>query len=568
MLKELAGRPRKTIGDVVYVRVKRPMDEPAPESVVLKKGTIVVRGGLPLLTDIHVDRDVAVPLRDGTIIRADIYRPVGENQVPSVVSWSPYGKRNANEMLARTVDTKLSGLQKFEGPDPATWVARGYAIVNPDTRGAGLSEGRLLHWGSQEGRDGYDLTEWLAEQAWSNGKVGFAGNSWLAIAQWYIAAERPPHLGAIAPWEGFADVYRHSIAPGGVPRSLFHQIAAATFVGHGEGEDLSSTLDRSPLINDYWEDKVARLGQITVPTYVVSSYTNAIHTRGTIHAFNEIASKEKWLRIHNGYEWPDFYQQQDDLARFFDRFLKGIENGWESTPRVTMAVLDPGGTDTVNRPETAFPPERVTPLELHLDAAIGGLVGKAVDSEGSVRLAAGDGRSRVTFTHRFETETELIGFPILRAWMSVEGTDDADCYLQLDKLDEAGNVLPVILKGSPTSGKRGVVYEWGNGLLRLSHRSLSLGYTLSGIPQLAHTASEPLRSGEVVSTYIEIPPMAMRWRVGEQLRLSITGFDPQAPALPIEPKPPVVNTGIIIVHAGGRYQSVLELPTFQRDVSL
>lgn len=86
--------------------------------------------------------------------------------------------------LTKGIGTQLSGLQKFEAPDPAVWVARGYAVLNPDTRGALHSEGNLSQWGTQDGQDGYDFTEWIAEQPWSNGKVGFAGNSWLAISQW------------------------------------------------------------------------------------------------------------------------------------------------------------------------------------------------------------------------------------------------------------------------------------------------------------------------------------------------------------------------------------------------
>ena len=72
-------------------------------------------------------------------------------------------------------------------------------------------------WGSADGRDGYDAIEYLAELPWCNGSASLVGNSWLAISQWFIAAERPPHLKCIAPLEGGSDFYRDSMARGGIP---------------------------------------------------------------------------------------------------------------------------------------------------------------------------------------------------------------------------------------------------------------------------------------------------------------------------------------------------------------
>ncbi|WP_158893897.1 MULTISPECIES: CocE/NonD family hydrolase [unclassified Pseudomonas] len=71
---------------------------------------------------------------------------------------------------------RLSELNKFEGIDPAFWVNRGYVVLQPDSRGAYKSEGNLVYWGTQLGEDGYDFVEWAADQNWSNGKIGMAGN--------------------------------------------------------------------------------------------------------------------------------------------------------------------------------------------------------------------------------------------------------------------------------------------------------------------------------------------------------------------------------------------------------
>lgn len=68
-------------------------------------------------------------------------------------------------------------------------------MVNVDIRGVGSSEGNACYFGSQDSDDNYDIIEFLGTQPWSNGKVAMVGNSWLAITQWYVASQNPPHLG-------------------------------------------------------------------------------------------------------------------------------------------------------------------------------------------------------------------------------------------------------------------------------------------------------------------------------------------------------------------------------------
>lgn len=71
--------------------------------------------------------------------------------------------------------------------------------------------------GTAEGRDGHDAVEYLATLPWCNKHIALMGNSWLAMAQWFIAAERPPHLSCMIPLEGCSDLYRESLCRGGVP---------------------------------------------------------------------------------------------------------------------------------------------------------------------------------------------------------------------------------------------------------------------------------------------------------------------------------------------------------------
>ena len=84
-----------------------------------------------------------------------------------------------------------------------------YVIVDVDARGAFKSEGDIQIFGEVDAGDGYDVIEWAARQAWSNGAVGMHGASWLAMAQWNIAATNPPHLKAINPWNGQSDLIEH-----------------------------------------------------------------------------------------------------------------------------------------------------------------------------------------------------------------------------------------------------------------------------------------------------------------------------------------------------------------------
>jgi putative CocE/NonD family hydrolase len=131
---------------------------------------------------LQTEFNVAVPMRDGVVLRADIYRPSGTGRHPVLVYRTPYGKTDA----ARSYGTHVAA------------VARGYAVVLQDVRGRYDSDGTFDAY-RQEGRDGYDTIEWAAAQPWSNGRVGTYGLSYPGAVQWLAALEAPPHLLAMAP---------------------------------------------------------------------------------------------------------------------------------------------------------------------------------------------------------------------------------------------------------------------------------------------------------------------------------------------------------------------------------
>jgi putative CocE/NonD family hydrolase len=142
---------------------------------------------VPAQDDMVREHDVAVPMRDGVVLRADIWRPKGDGPFPVLVYRTCYDKRDA-----------LASYPIFK-----TAVARGYAIVAEDVRGRFASDGEFYPY-RNEGRDGYDTIEWAAKQPWSTGAVGTFGLSYPGAVQWLAAVENPPHLKAMVPAMTFA----------------------------------------------------------------------------------------------------------------------------------------------------------------------------------------------------------------------------------------------------------------------------------------------------------------------------------------------------------------------------
>lgn len=119
------------------------------------------------------------------------------------------------------------------------------------------------------------------------------------MSQYFIAASQPPHLAAIAPWEGASDFYRDTLCRGGVPYpyKAFWNVLQTTQYGPNGIEAITSMLEKYPLFNEYWQDKVAELGQIKVPSYVLASYSSNLHTSGSIRAYKDIGTDKKWYGL-------------------------------------------------------------------------------------------------------------------------------------------------------------------------------------------------------------------------------------------------------------------------------
>ena len=161
------------------------------------------------------ESSVAIPIRDGVLLYADVWRPDTDAALPVLVARTPYGR-----------DMLQSGL--LSAP-PADVVRAGYVVVYQDSRGRFESEGDWAPIGV-EVDDGYDTVEWAAEQPWSNGRVGMFGASYMGYTQWLAAIARPPHLVAILPEVASAEYWGTWFGTGGALR-LAHRIGWAAAVG-------------------------------------------------------------------------------------------------------------------------------------------------------------------------------------------------------------------------------------------------------------------------------------------------------------------------------------------------
>ncbi|MDI1461096.1 CocE/NonD family hydrolase [Catellatospora sp. KI3] len=553
-----------------------------PGTRTLEAGFRIAPQFRTLPVDIVLDKDVAVTLRDGVTIYVDVFRPTGDEQVPVIVAWSPYGKGQGTSASVMGVfglvglsNQTVSGLAKFEAPDPAYWCAQGYAVCNPDVRGVADSEGDSVLWDRQEGRDCYDLVEWLAVQPWCTGKVAMSGTSYLAVAQWFTAAEQPPHLAAINPWEGVSDVYRDLVMRGGMPDTGFaRQLQDGSFFGRNRKEDILAEVDRYPLMNDLWADKIPDFDRITVPAYVVASYSNTLHTAGTFRAWRRIASPDKWLRIHNGQEWPDYYDAAnvEDLRRFFDHYLKEVDNGWEQTPRVRYSILDLHGGDQVDVPADTFPPNDATSQRFHLDARSRSLTTAAPAAEAEAGYAVDANPNAVSFITRFDVETVLVGYPKAHLWVQAHDADDMDLFVLLQKLDAHGTPLAAFTVPNQSAmahdltdhGATILKYKGSDGRLRVSARHLDAALSTPDVPAHTFDRVEKLSAGQIVDIEIDLLPIGLRFNPGEQLRFVISARNLLGTMMPGIREYVGANSGRHVIHTGGSTPSYLQLPVLTR----
>ena len=194
---------------------------------------------MPETFSVHVERDIPMEMRDGTVLMTDVYRPAGEGRYPVLLQRTPYNKELGGLALVQT--------------DTFRALRRGYAVVIQDCRGRYRSDGDF-HPFHQEVDDGYDAVEWCGSQPWSDGKVGMYGTSYVGATQWLAAVAAPPSLRCIAPAFTASDYYEGWTYQGGAFQWGFMCNWVLPYVTTG---DLLRRNEREPVPDfDDWRDRL------------------------------------------------------------------------------------------------------------------------------------------------------------------------------------------------------------------------------------------------------------------------------------------------------------------------
>ncbi len=513
-----------------------------------------MRDGMRILWNVPIKVD------DGLVLRADVYRPVEEERYPVILSYGVYAKGLSfqdgypaqwEKMVAdhpEVLQGSTNKYQNWEVTDPERWVPQGYAVVRVDSRGAGWSPGFMDPNSPREIEDLYQCIEWAGTQPWSNGKVGMLGISYYASNQWRVAGMHPPHLTAIIPWEGQNDRYRDSGYHGGILSQFQERWAKFQVVnvqyGRGErakknpntGESVAGPvtlsdeeltknrlnvfdeLKRHPLDDEWHRSRSADLSKVTLPLLTCANWGGqGIHPRGNFNGFTETASKQKWLEVHGDSHWSLFYSAYGVALqkRFFDYFLKGVDNGWDKQPHVQLNIRHPG-EKFVLRMENEWPLARTQWTKFYLDPGSLTLSPKPVAKAGKVEYEA-LGKGLTFYMAPLEKETEITG-PLAAKLFISSSTQDADLFLIVRVFDQNGKELTFMGSTDPNT-------PIANGWLRASHRRLDPKRSKPYQPYHPHDRVEPLAPREVYECDIEVLPTCIVLPAGWRVALTVRGKD-------------------------------------------
>jgi len=541
-----------------------------------------------------------VPVRDGTLLAVNIYRPVVDGkpvaaQLPVVFAFTPYRAR-FRDAKGAVQETGLSERLALKG-----LTDYGYVVAVADIRGKGASFGARRGFQDRtEAQDGRDLIEWLAQQKWSTGKIGMIGCSYLGGATLQVASTAPPSLKAI--FVGASDLDKYTfVRRGGIPAQfntrpdepLSDDLMSLPVDADPNGELLRAAVaehaKNTPMAplwygmpyrdsvssytgNRFWEEVgpytyLDTLKRSRIASYFWGNWQDEPTEQMLLAAAN-IGGK---LLVGTGSHCvppPDF-NFTGEVRRFFDRYLKDADNGIEREPRYTYWVDNAPRGELWRRGDT-LPGVGVKRMAWYLSAAKSGSAPSANDGTLAQRppakrgtdsfsvnydLGAGEYFSfwvdamddkGLTYTSpALTTDVTMIGFPVLQLNFAAD-RDDANVFAYLEDVDAAGKATVVSF-----------------GRLAASQRKLSLApYDTLGTPWHSglSTDVERLVPGKFVPLSFGLTPSARVFAAGHRLRVTITGADPRQRNLnEIRQEPPPR----LSVALGGSKPSRIELPLLQ-----
>jgi predicted acyl esterase len=507
------------------------------------------------------EKNVPIPTGDGALVMSNLFRPKPEGRYPVLMSMSVYGKdihtRDFHPEVWEEMVANIPGLcerssceyHSWETPDPEVWVPDGYVVIRIDARGSGKTPGKLEPFQPREILDLYDAIEWAGTQPWSNGRVGLAGISYYAMVQWNVAALRPPHLAAIAPWEGAHDAYRDVLRHGGILSNVFptewakRQVipvqngnAGSHFRDMDDGSpvggprvlsdeelernrvDMLAEALKHPLDGPHYRERTARLEEIAVPLLSGANWGGfGLHSRGNFDGFREASSPQKWLEVHQGDHIAPFYEEEGRalLKQFYDHFLKGEENGFEKRAPVLLSIRRADGTE-VRREENEWPLARTEWRKLYLDAATSALRDRAPGESARSSYSA-LGEALLFKTPPLPGEIELTGPMAAKLYVS-SSTEDMDIFATVQAFAPDGKEVTFPGASEPAAP---VAQGW----LRVSHRKLDPERSRPWQPYHAHDEEQRMVPGQVYEVDVEIWPGQVVLSQGYAIGLRIEGRD-------------------------------------------
>lgn len=508
--------------------------------------------------NVKAEKNVFVPVRDGTKIALNIYRPDARGKFPALLAMAPYGKELQELYLPpQPLEKSIVWDGVTEAGDTKEIVSRGYVHVVGDIRGTGQSEGEYIGMHSKyEGMDGYDIIEWIARQPWCDGNVGMVGYSYYGEIQLEVAIEQPPHLKAIFPTGVWLDMYRGMAYQGGVMCMFIYGLwdgrggtsgmgvkrpvsAASRELTKEELERRRQELLKNPdirafpnlyhlanyphknpvffdlMVNPYdgpfyWERSVYKyLDKVKIPTYTVGTWYHFFGGKAHWNLYNGLKTEKKIMMRPHGFPTRPWRDDLDVVIRWYDHWLKGIDTGIMDEPPIKMWVSG------INewRSENEWPPKgaEVTKLylrpweELSLEPE---LYQDEPDGFFQQPLHVSNKRDSVKYmTAPMSRDMEVIGPGAFYFYASID-QDDTNWIVKLSDVDKDGSELPM-----------------GTNYLKASHRALDKRKSRPTQPFHPHSGSEPVIPGRVYEYAIELLPMCHVFKVGHRMKLEVGSIE-------------------------------------------
>jgi putative CocE/NonD family hydrolase len=440
-------------------------------------------------------------------------------------------------------------------------VSRGYVHVIADSRGTGYSEGKYDICQIKEQEDGYDLVEWIAQQPWCNGNVGMLGISYFAFIQYLVAAQQPPHLKAIFPHDGWGDMYRDISHHGGIfchgwlpnwQTTILEVDALPASISQYSEEELNrrvekwksnQVIQKNPwiystllfprfmslifdwLINEfdgpyYWERSAyTKWDKIKIPTYLgaeMHAYPVSMHLPGAFSAWAGINAPKK-LAIRPTVPEIPFHEFHDEILRWYDYWLKGIDNGIMDEPPIKIWVRSADEwiyADEWPLSETKWTNYYLTANKLleesppSTEEVFDSFDHKPVLPLIRLRFPLDPMPDYLTYTTEpLAQDTLIVGHIALYLYASISG-DDADFIVKLKDVSPDGSEAVL-----------------SRGWLKASHREVDKDRSKPWQPYHSHTSSDPVVAGQINEYAIEIRPISNLFRKGHKIKLEIWGCD-------------------------------------------